>query len=122
MNILDLRDLAETYADLTARESDEDDPLHDDEIDTLANLRKLAQELGVDGPEGMERYADNESTMIDESDWTEYAEQLADDLGAIDRNASWPVNCIDWEKAARELAYDYSLVEYAGTNYYIRSY
>jgi antirestriction protein len=34
------------------------------------------------------------------------AYQLADDIGAIDENASWPMNCIDWERAARDLMYD----------------
>lgn len=36
----------------------------------------------------------------------DYAEQLADDIGAVDRRASWPLSCIDWSAAWRELTYD----------------
>ena len=39
----------------------------------------------------------------------EFAEQFALETGAIDEAASWPHNCIDWEHAARELSYDYTL-------------
>jgi hypothetical protein len=45
---------------------------------------------------------------------------LADDIGAIDRNASWPTNWIDWEKAALELRVDYSSVEIDGKTYWYR--
>lgn len=38
----------------------------------------------------------------------EFAMEMADQLGSIDNNASWPNNCIDWEFAAKELMYDYS--------------
>lgn len=37
----------------------------------------------------------------------EFAEDIAEQLGCINRKASWPQNCIDWECAARELMYDY---------------
>ena len=37
----------------------------------------------------------------------EFAQELAEELGAIDHDATWPMNCIDWKKAARELMYDY---------------
>jgi hypothetical protein len=122
MNTLNLSDLAKTFADLEARESDADDPLDDDERAELADLRSLARDLGIDDADDMKRYARDESLLIEEGrSFEEYAEQLADDIGAIDRDAKWPVNCIDWEKAARELAYDYSTVTYGGTNYLIRS-
>lgn len=38
----------------------------------------------------------------------EFAQDLAENVGAIDKNAIWPNNCIDWEKAAREIMFDYS--------------
>lgn len=37
----------------------------------------------------------------------EFAEQLAEDIGVIDESASWPNDCIDWERATRELFMDY---------------
>lgn len=38
----------------------------------------------------------------------DFAEEMAEELGLIDNNLSWPHNCIDWECAAKELMYDYS--------------
>jgi len=38
----------------------------------------------------------------------DFAQDMAEQLGAIDNNAKWPQNCIDWEYAAKELMYDYS--------------
>lgn len=56
--------------------------------------------------------------LIPESEFKDYAMDLADDLhGSAVRNASWPFNCIDWEQAARDLAMDYSSVEYDGETY-----
>jgi len=37
----------------------------------------------------------------------EFAQEQAEMLGEVDRNLSWPMNCIDWEWAARELMMDY---------------
>lgn len=47
----------------------------------------------------------------------DFAQETAESLGAIDKNANWPMNCIDWEYAAKELMYDYS--EHNG--YYFRA-
>lgn len=56
-------------------------------------------------------------TLIRESYFETYAEELAEDIGAINRDLSWPYTCIDWEKAARELAWDYSSAECQGITY-----
>jgi antirestriction protein len=40
----------------------------------------------------------------------DFAQQLAEDIGAIKEDASWPYSCIDWEQATRELMMDYSSV------------
>jgi len=37
----------------------------------------------------------------------DFAQDLAEQIGAINYDTSWPNNCIDWELAARELMYDY---------------
>ncbi len=78
----------------------------------LAALKALAAEG--------ESFADWEhgETLIRDSYFQEYAEQLADDIGAIDRDAKWPTSCIDWEKAARELQADYTSVEFDGVTYW----
>lgn len=38
----------------------------------------------------------------------DFAEEMAESMGSIDRNAAWPNSYIDWERAARDLMMDYS--------------
>lgn len=42
------------------------------------------------------------------SDDEAFAKDMADSLGAVPEDAQWPMTCIDWEQAAKELMYDYS--------------
>jgi hypothetical protein len=56
-------------------------------------------------------------TAILDSHFETYAQELADDIGAIDRHAKWPLNHIDWEAAADELRHDYSTAEWDGHTY-----
>ena len=102
-DILDSRDLIE-YAE------DEDTPQEDP--DTVAAINALAEE-------GIEDWIYG-ATLIREDCFTEYAQQLADDIGAIDRDANWPINCIDWDGAASQLKQDYTEVEFLGHTYFVR--
>jgi hypothetical protein len=61
------------------------------------------------------------ATFIRDSYFAEYAEELADDIGAIDSDARWPLNHIDWDAAADELKQDYSSVDFDGVEYWVRS-
>jgi len=38
----------------------------------------------------------------------DFARETAESIGAINKYANWPNNCIDWKYAAKELMYDYS--------------
>ncbi len=71
-----------------------------------------------------EGYADDwkyGAFLIRESYFTEYAEQLAEDIGDYDsRDVKWPYTCIDWEKAADELRGDYTAVYFSGVAYLVR--
>ena len=60
------------------------------------------------------------STLIRDSYFEEYAQQLAEDIGAINRDAAWPNTCIDWKQAAEELQQDYTSVTFNGVDYWIR--
>jgi hypothetical protein len=59
-------------------------------------------------------------TLVRDSYFKDYAQELADDIGAIPAGASWPCTCIDWDQAARELRMDYSSVEFDGVTYWTR--
>ena len=87
-----------------------------DEGKELAALKDLADEA-----EGCGDWADGE-TLIADRYFTEYAEELASDIGDYNpRNVRWPYTCIDWEKAADELKQDYTSVDFDGEMYWIRS-
>lgn len=86
-----------------------------DEAEELAALKALEEEA-----EGCSDWGHGE-TLIRDSHFEDYARELAEDVGSYDRNASWPLNCIDWEQAARELQQDYTSVEFDGVTYWIRS-
>lgn len=60
-------------------------------------------------------------TFIRETYFEDYARELAEDIGAISRDESWPLNHIDWESAADELKIDYSELDIDGIKYYYRS-
>jgi len=59
-------------------------------------------------------------TLIRDSYFRDYAEELADDIGAINRDALWPCNCIDWDETADQLKQDYTTVEFDGVTYWVR--
>jgi len=87
----------------------------DDKGGILVKLKALAE-----GASGYGDWDDGE-TLIADHYFEEYAQELAEDIGAINRDASWPNNYIDWEAAARALQQDYTSVEYGDTTYWMRS-
>ena len=60
-------------------------------------------------------------TLIRAGYFTEYAQQLAEDIGAMPKDLQWPCNYIDWDQAARELKHDYFAVDFDGVEYLIRN-
>lgn len=113
---IDSRDIIEAQEEL--RETIEDARVSGAEYDcSEAELELLAfdgdAEMGGDW-----RYGE---TMIREDRFVDYAREYADDIGAIPEDATWPNTCIDWEHAARELRYDYTLVTFLNHGYYVRS-
>lgn len=60
-------------------------------------------------------------TLIRDSYFEDYARELAEDIGSISKDASWPNNHIDWEEAADALKQDYTSVDFDGVTYWIRS-
>lgn len=60
-------------------------------------------------------------TLIRDSYFKEYAMELADECSnEKPSEAGWPFNCIDWNKAARELQMDYTSGEFDGVTYWAR--
>jgi hypothetical protein len=86
-----------------------------DEASELAALESLAEEAS-----GSPDWIHGEA-LIRDSYFKEYAQELAEDCDMIPAGLSWPLNCIDWDFAARELQNDYFTVEFDGITYWIRS-
>jgi hypothetical protein len=112
-DIIDLRDVISRRDDILATpEADRDDT----DSEYLEAVIDLAAQLST-----FETAADNEPVMILDSYFTEYAQQLAEDLGLVEDTAEWPCCCIDWERAARELQQDYTTVTFGGHTYHTRA-
>jgi hypothetical protein len=60
-------------------------------------------------------------TLIRESYFQDYAQELAEDCGMIPKDLGWPCTCIDWEHACRELKMDYTEVDFDGVSYFMRA-
>jgi len=86
-----------------------------DNAEELAALKSLA-----DQGEG---YGDWEygETLIRESYFKDYAQELAEDIGAIPKDVGWPCTCIDWEQACRELKMDYIEINFGDVSYFMRA-
>ena len=114
-----------------------------DSRDIIARIERVESDLEqarVDGDDtadleaelkALEEFADEASeyapdwhygeTIIHEDYFTQYAQELSDELSLGDSTmAQWPFTHIDWEAAADALKADYSEVEFNGVTYYIR--
>jgi antirestriction protein len=68
-------------------------------------------EYGNDAGDFEEAYAGQYDSDAD------FAQDMAEQLDCLDKNSSWPQNCINWDLAARDLMYDY----FETSGYYFRS-
>ena len=117
--VLELRDERDEYNEKMGS-PDAWDGVPDGEPEELAMLEGILSELaGYGGDEEFEGYR-YPVQLIAESYFQEYAQDLAEDCGMVDTNARWPMNCIDWEQAARELQMDYSYILIHDSTYWYR--
>ena len=90
------------------------DDWEDDNADELKVLEKLNEEGESNTSEWVHGV-----TMIRESHWKEYAQELAEDIGDMPKDLpNWIVS--DWEATADNLKADYSEVDYDGVTYLVR--
>lgn len=111
-DIIDTRDIIEAARELRAEIEADPRELDDDESALL--------DFDDDGPNKISEYSDG-NALIRESYFEEYAQDLAEYIGAISSDLQWPMYCIDWERAARDLAVGYSSVTFLGYDYYVRA-
>lgn len=98
--------------------------IEDEEEDELTGLDLFQEQLDDYDEDAVKAFYDNQGTYWDKnpnefedafreayageyaSD-EDFAQEMAEEVGAIARKVEWPYTCIDWEQAARELMYDY---------------
>ncbi len=111
-DVFDSRDVIERIAELEAIEVIDREPEDQDDLDALYAFQDEAESI----PDW--QYGE---TFISDDYFTEYAGELAEDIGTINREASWPLNRIDWEAAADDLKMDYASFDFMGTTYWARA-
>ena len=109
-DIIDSRDILERIEEL---ENDSDLLEYEqEELKILIALSKKGQEYAPDWEYG--------STLIRDTYFEEYAKELAEDCGMLEKEYRWPANHIDWDAAAEELQMDYILIDFDGVEYWVR--
>lgn len=88
------------------------------EVDELATLRKLVEEIDQSAGDN----ARDGVALIRDAYFEEYAQEEASDIyGKELRESTWPFCHIDWTAAVEALQQDYSTVDYDGETYWVRS-
>ncbi len=116
LDIIDSRNIIARIEELEGMEkalSLEGNPMDEEDAEELTKLKALTEEADSSEWEcGV--------TLISEDYFEEYAQDFAEDIGAIEKGGQWPTNHIDWERAANQLKGDYSEVDFDGVTYYYR--
>jgi hypothetical protein len=122
--IVDLEGEFESYmSDLDDAEGDEEiekaeedlESWLDEYVDTYVSLMVFRDEAQQYTSEW--RYG---ATIIHDDYFEDYAKQLAEDIGVIERNAPWPIRWIDWNAAIKELQQDFSEITFDGNTYWVQ--
>ena len=120
-DVIDVRDIITRVEELreqrTARWVAGLDDEESEELETLENLLKEIKGCGGDEQWEGDWYP---LTLIRHAYFEDYARNLAEECGMVNVDAKWPNNCIDWEKAARELQWDYTSVDFGDSTYWYR--
>ena len=124
-DVIDVRDIIERVEELEGEieayaERMDDWQANADNTEELQTLQTILDELKGNGGDEQWRGDWYPVTLIRDAYFRDYAQELAEDIGAVNADASWPNNCIDWKQAARELQMDYSTVEIDGATYWYR--
>ena len=120
-DILDSNDVMERIAEIEdALNADypRDPDLADERAEAEAELATL--QAFADEAKGYMSDWDYGDSLIRDSYFTKYAQEFAEDIGAVGSDNQWPVYCIDWEWAASELQMDYVSLELDGVVYWTR--
>lgn len=111
----ELEDDLQTHLDANDQAEEDAVPNTEDNFEDIDELKSLR-----DAKEEVTEWRDG-NTLIRDDHWEDYCREFAEEIGAISGSETWPLNCIDWEKAARELQMDYSSITINDNEYHYRS-
>lgn len=118
-DIIDVRDIIARVEELEAQMPDNDNDVRNwADWDEYVKLTDILEELKGCGGDEQWRGDWYPVTLICESHFTEYAEQLVCDC--YDLSALPSFVHIDWELTAREVAHDYCEIDVDGFTYFFR--
>lgn len=132
-DIIDVRDIIERIEELR---SERDDYADDEDRDSGNGPQRWAEENREDADElgalesimeDLAGYGGDEQwegdwypiTLIDDSYFTEYCQQMVEDIGDLPSPIPYYIE-IDWEATARNIRMDYSSTEINGRTYWYR--
>ena len=96
----DFQDVYEVYENVVEEENEEH----------KVAIEKFIEDFGYGTIEEINEDDNHQfhyETFINSYYFKDYAEELAYECDLVDETVGWPLNCIDWDHAAKELKYDY---------------
>ena len=115
-DVINSHEVIERIEELREELDETPTPASKDEL--YAELRAL-EKLDSDGRNASEDWEYGE-TLVNDDYFVTYAQEFAEEIGAVGSSASWPEYCIDWNWAARELQMDYTPIEFDGQTFWVR--
>ena len=118
-DIIDVRDLIERIEELQSDFDLDPDLLGEEEREELQTLLAILEDLKGCGGDEQWRGDWYPITLIRESYFTDYVQELLEDCGEIPRDLPHYIH-IDWEATARDVMVDYYTVTIDGVEYLYR--
>ena len=84
-------------------------------------IEDFMAEIGATDLDSFKMIARDDPGLISDYGFEEYAQDTAESIGAINADAGWPIYCIDWNRAGRDLKMDMMSVEYGGQTWWMGS-
>ena len=85
----------------------------------MEDIEDFMAEIGVTDLDSFKMIARDDPGLISDYGFEEYAQDMAESIGAIDGDAGWPLYHIDWAAAAASLQMDFMSVEYGGQTWWM---
>jgi hypothetical protein len=112
MDMIDSRDIINRVKEIDGNICNGDNSCID-EMESLSNVIDQAEDCGdFEYGEG----------LIHKDYFTEYCQELCEDIGDVPRNLPWYIeNHINWKGVAREMKQDYMEINFDGVSYFMRA-